>query len=45
MALQNAETALEEKGAALSMLQKEADAARAQLQAEKERTEGKCRKA
>ena len=41
-ALHYAETALEERGAALLALQQQADVARAQLEKEKERTEGKC---
>ena len=42
MAVRDAETALKEKEVSLSALQQQADVARAQLEKEKERTEGKC---
>ena len=42
VAVRDAETALKEREASLSVLQQQADAARALLEQEKERTEGKC---
>ena len=42
MAVRDAEAALEEKKASLSVLQEQADAVRALLEKEQERTEGKC---
>ena len=44
MALRDVETALEERGAALSALQQQADVTRAQLEEERECTVGKCLK-
>ena len=41
MAIRDAEAALKEKEASLSLLQEQADAAWAQLEKEQERTEGK----
>jgi hypothetical protein len=41
VAIRDAETALKEKEASLSALQQQADAARALLEKERERTEGK----
>ena len=44
VAHRNAETTLEERGATLSMLQQQADAAQVGLEEERERSEGKYSK-